>query len=232
MGAIPEQRSEPLHRQNRGVLQIIERPALRWLAAAMPQWVTPDMLTGTGFLGSVLAAIGYALARDHPTMLWLASAGFLVNWFGDSLDGNLARLHQIERPDYGFFIDNATDVLEYTIFAIGMGLSGYIPWELVLGALCAFYMMMLLELIKAQVTKVFQIAFGGIGLTEVRFGFIVLNTLMYFYRPVPLLGTNEFTNYAALITILWIGMQVTTFIVVTRTTLCDLATQDPSKRRR
>jgi archaetidylinositol phosphate synthase len=33
----------------------------------------------------------------------LANAGLILNWFGDSLDGSLARMRRIERPKYGFF---------------------------------------------------------------------------------------------------------------------------------
>ncbi len=172
-----------MQRQNDGILQFIERPTLRWLAGAMPAWVSPDMLTAIGFGGMVIAAAGYGLASRNPAMLWLASAGLLVNWFGDSLDGTVARVRGTERPRYGFFIDNTTDVLEYAIFTVGMGLSGYLRWELAFAGLAAFYMMMLIELIKARVTDVLQIAIAGVGLTEVRAVFIILNVVMFFVPP-------------------------------------------------
>src|SRR5215813_2715507 len=79
-----------LRRHNEGILQVVERPALRWLSATMPGWITPDMLTALGFFGSLIAAGGYALAPYRPWMLWVASAGIAINWYGDSLDGNVA----------------------------------------------------------------------------------------------------------------------------------------------
>ena len=211
-------------------MQVFERPALAWLAAAMPGWVTPDMLTGLGFLGALIAAAGYALGGREPGMLWVASAGIAINWFGDSLDGNVARTRGIERPAYGFFIDNTTDILEYAVFALGMGLSGYIRWELVLANLAAFYMMMLLGLIKSQAMSVFQISFGGMGLTEVRVAFVLLNILIYFVPPEPFAFAGVTTTYVNVMSASWVVIQFVTFLVVMVTTLRLLAAQEPPRR--
>lgn len=221
-----------LRRHNEGILQFLERPALRWLSTAMPDWVTPDMLTALGLLGGIVAAAGYALAAYDSRMLWVTSAGIAINWFGDSLDGNVARARRIERPAYGFFLDNATDVLEYAIFAVGMGLSGYVRWELVLGTLSVFYMMMLLGLIKSRAMNVFQISFGGMGLTEIRVAFILVNALMYFSPPTPFTIGGVVTTYPNVISALWIAVQFVTFLVVMVNTLRVLHVQDPPRRRR
>ncbi|HWB47705.1 MAG TPA: CDP-alcohol phosphatidyltransferase family protein [Stellaceae bacterium] len=221
-----------LRRHNEGILQFLERPALRWLSAAMPEWVTPDMLTALGLFGSVIAAVSYALAPYQPWTLWACSAGIAINWFGDSLDGNVARARGIERPAYGFFLDNATDVLEYVIFAIGMGLSGYIRWELVLGNLAAFYMMMLLGLIKSRAMNIFQISFGGMGLTEIRVAFVLINALLFFVPPFPFSIAGVVTTYPNVLSALWVVVQFTTFLVVTVKTLGVLRVQEPPRRRR
>jgi phosphatidylglycerophosphate synthase len=218
-----------LRRHNEGILQFLERPTLRWLSAAMPRWVTPNMLTGFGFVGSLIAAAGYALAPYDMGMLWVASVGIAINWFGDSLDGNVARTRGIERPAYGFFVDNATDILEYAVFAIGMGLSGLVRWELVLASLSAFYMMMLLGLIKSRVMNVFQISFGGMGLTEVRVVFVLVNALMYFAPPKPFGIFGVETTYPNVISALWIAAQLLTFLRVTYKTMRQLAALDPPK---
>ena len=216
-----------VRRQNDGILQFIERPTLRWLAVTMPAWVSPDMLTAAGFAGMVVAAAGYGLASRNSAMLWLASAGLMINWFGDSLDGTVARVRGIERPRYGFFIDNSTDVLEYAVFAVGMGLSGYLRWELAFAGLAAFYMMMLIELIKARATDVLQIAFAGVGLTEVRAVFIVLNAVMVFVPPTPFSIAGVTTTYPNVISALWIVIQVATYIVVMVKTARSLAAKEP-----
>ena len=68
----------------------------------MPAWVMPDTLTALGLFGSLLIFAGYALTIYDSRFLWLSSLGFVINWFGDSLDGTLARYRHIERPRYGF----------------------------------------------------------------------------------------------------------------------------------
>src|SRR5262245_23245369 len=105
----------------------------------MPGWITPDRLTIIGLAGAIMAGPGYAASTRNPAFLWLASLGLLVNWFGDSLDGTLARHRRIERPRYGFYLDNAVDVVEQLIFAIGLGLSGIIYFELALLGLSVFF---------------------------------------------------------------------------------------------
>jgi phosphatidylglycerophosphate synthase len=221
-----------LRRHNEGILQVLERPTLRWLSATIPSWVSPDMLTALGFLGGLIAAGGYALAAIDARMLWVASAGIVINWYGDSLDGNVARARGIERPRYGFFLDNAVDAVEYAIFAVGMGLSGYVRWELVLAALAAFYALMLLGLLKSRVMDVFQISFGGMGLTEVRLAFILVNAAMYFVPPTQFAIGHIETTYPNIISAFWIGTQVVTFVVVTTSTLRVLRAQDPPHPRR
>jgi len=88
-------------RVNDIILGSLERPTLQWLAVHMPKWITPDICTAMGVLGALLALIGYGLSNYSPIFLWLASLGFILNWFGDSMDGTLARYRRVERPLYG-----------------------------------------------------------------------------------------------------------------------------------
>ncbi|CAM9794596.1 unnamed protein product, partial [Phaeothamnion confervicola] len=170
-------------RNNDGLLQPLERPVLLWLAERMPPWMTPDLLTGIGFLGACLAAISYGLVRWEPAFLWLASIGLLINWFGDSLDGNLARYRNIERPRYGFFLDQNLDAVAQLLFAIGIGLSGLIRFELSMFTLGTYFLLSILSLVRAIVTNVFAMTYGTIGLTELRLAFLILNVTMYFAPP-------------------------------------------------
>ena len=76
----------------------VERPLVEWFAPKLPVGVTPDHLTLTGFAGALLCGLGYSTSWLSPALLWVASAGLIINWFGDSLDGTLARFREIERP--------------------------------------------------------------------------------------------------------------------------------------
>jgi len=167
-------------RVNRILLGPLERPALKWLAEHMPRWMTPDILTGIGFLGAVLIAISYYLTNYNPAFLWLASFGFVVNWFGDSLDGTLARFRHIERPRYGFFLDHTLDSASETIIFIGLGLSPYVNLDLAFLALIGYLLLSIFVFISTYVSGEFKISYGRFGPTEIRAVAILANTLIFF----------------------------------------------------
>jgi len=213
-------------RSNDGLLQPLERPALLWMAKRMPAWVTPNALTTVGFVGTCLAATGYVLSRSQPEFLWLATAGLLINWFGDSLDGTLARTRQIERPRYGFFLDQNLDAFEQMIFTVGIGLSGFVRLELALLALSAHFLLSILSMTRAVVSKVFALAYLGVGLTELRLGFCILNTLMFFVPPKPLPVAGFWLSYPELFAIAWSVAMIVTFVISAKAQLRDLDAED------
>lgn len=163
----------------------LERPALRWLAAHMPAWITPDICTAIGVLGALVTSIGYILTNIDRDFFWLASFGFLVNWFGDSLDGTLARYRRIERPMFGFFVDHTTDVLSQAVIFLGLGLSPYVSFNVACLALIGFYMLAILVYIRTSVVGEFKISYGKLGPTEIRVIAILLNMVMYFMGQKP-----------------------------------------------
>jgi phosphatidylglycerophosphate synthase len=167
-------------RVNRILLGPLERPALKWLAERMPSWMTPDILTGIGFFGAILIAISYYLTNFNPAFLWLASFGFVVNWFGDSLDGTLARFRHIERPRYGFFLDHTLDSASETIIFIGLGLSPYVNLDLAFLALVGYLLLSIFVFISTYVSGEFKISYGRFGPTEIRAVAILANTLIFF----------------------------------------------------
>lgn len=158
----------------------LERPALRWLARKMPGWVTPDILTAVGFIGSLITLTGYGLSSIDPLFLWLASFGFVVNWFGDSLDGTLARYRHIERPVYGFYIDHTMDIVTEVLFFLGLGLSPYVRFDIACLALIGYLMISNLVYIQTCVIGEFRLSYAGLGPTEVRVLAIAANTLVFF----------------------------------------------------
>ncbi len=225
------QKSMP-ERSNNGLLQPLERPALRWMARHMPGWVTPNLLTAVGFIGACITAAGYVLARWQPAYLWLANLGLLVNWFGDSLDGTLARIRKIERPRYGFFLDQNLDAFEQMLFAFGIACSGYIRPELVMFTLAAYFLMSILTLVRAVVSNEFALTYGGIGLTEVRVGFFILATCMFFYPPQRMLIAGMPLNYAEILGILWSASMLIAFLLSLTIQLGEIAAQEQTSRKR
>jgi phosphatidylglycerophosphate synthase len=159
----------------------LERPALQWLAAHMPAWVTPDICTIIGVMGALLTAVSYGLSNAHPGFLWLASLGFVVNWFGDSLDGTLARYRRIERPLYGYFVDHTTDMVCQLMIGIGLGVSPYVSFNVASSMVLAYVMLSGLVFLRTYVAGEFKISYGGLGPTESRVVAVLLNTAMYFF---------------------------------------------------
>lgn len=167
-------------RVNDILLGPLERPALQWLASHLPAWATPDMMTVTGIFGSLVILLGYALCLYRPAFLWLASLGFVINWFGDSLDGTLARYRHIERPKYGFYIDHVTDVLTEIITFLGLGLTPYIKFSVASVCCITYVAMSVLVYVRMNVIGEFKISYSKLGPTEIRLLAILLNTGMYF----------------------------------------------------
>jgi len=220
-----------LRRQNDGWLQTLERPTLQWLARHMPACITPDRLTVIGLLGAVLCLVSYALAAHNPCWLWIASLGLAVNWFGDSLDGTLARHRDIQRPRYGYFLDNSVDLVEQFLISIGVGLSGFIRWDLSFLALAAFLMMSVLTLLRVNLNGTYQLTYGGIGPTEMRVAGVALNTLIFFVPPERFDGLGLPMTYPNLLSLAWSCGALSIFAISMMRELRDLARDDPAPRR-
>jgi hypothetical protein len=104
-------------------LAVPERRLLRWMAARVPRWILPDDLMALGVLASLGVCAAYQLSNQGTAWLWVASALLVVQWFGDSMDGTLARVRGIERPTYGYYVDHLVDAISTAAIGIGLGLS-------------------------------------------------------------------------------------------------------------
>ncbi len=167
-------------RVNDILLGPLERPALRWLAAHTPAWANPDVMTAVGVFGAVLVFLSYWLTNYNKNFLWLASLGFVINWFGDSLDGTLARYRHIERPKYGFFVDHTVDSFNSVLIFLGLGLSSYVSFGVACLALIGYLLMSILVYVRTCIMAEYKISFGGFGPTESRVIAMMVNTLIYF----------------------------------------------------
>jgi archaetidylinositol phosphate synthase len=133
--------AKPVHRIQQNVLAVVERRLLDWFCERLPARITPDLLTAIVVLGSIAVAAGYALSPWGVAWLWLAIAGFCINWFGDSLDGSLARFRKIERPQFGYFIDHSLDAIGNLFMAMGLGLSGFVRLDVALFAVSGYLLL-------------------------------------------------------------------------------------------
>ncbi len=220
-----------MDRVNDILLGPIERPALAWMCRRMPRWVTPDHLTALGVAGGVLTLAGFWLTRVHEGFLWLASAGLVVNWLGDSLDGNLARYREIERPKYGYFVDHVTDAIVTSLVCLGLGLSAYVGMPYALGALVSYLMLSVLTYVTSQVTGVFRISYGRFGPTEVR-AVLILGCVVCLVTPNPTLHLGPLDLRAfEVVTLVVTILLLLSFLADAIRTARSLAVLEPPHRR-
>jgi len=223
-------RTVSLKRWNEGLLQAWERPALAFLAARLPRWATPDQLTAIGVAGALASALAYAFSGGHPALLWMATFGLAVNWFGDSLDGTLARLRKIERPRYGYYLDNAIDCFIALPVAVGLGISGYVRFDVCFLSLSIYTMISALTFLRANVTDVFQISYSGAGPTEMRAATAALSALMFFYPPSAFQVIGVTLKYPDVIAVAWCASAVISFLVCMTGQARQLAIEEPARR--
>ena len=164
------------------ILNPLEKKVLVYLAERMPKWVTSDMLTLVGFIGALIMAAGYSLSNLNLHWLWLSCFGLFVNWFGDSLDGSLARVRNTQRKTYGFFIDHNIDVINETIMFIGVGCSPLVNMSFAMFALIAYLMLSVYVYIDCHLKGEMRLSYSGLGPTEFRLMLIIVN-ICFMYIP-------------------------------------------------
>ncbi len=176
--------SEKSERIQTSILNRAEKVALVWLAERQPRWVTSDLLTWFGVFGSVVCAVGFALAHINLNYLWLTCLGLFINWYGDSLDGTLARVRQTQRPKYGFFIDHSLDAITVSFMCAGAGLSPIFRLDIAMLVLAIYLILSIYTYIGAIIKGEFRLTYGGMGPTEFRLIIVLLCIIYMYIAPV------------------------------------------------
>ena len=166
------------------ILNALEKKVLVWLAERQPKWMTSDILTYLGTFGAVIIAAGYILSAWNINYLWLSSLGFILNWYGDSLDGTLARVRNTQRPIYGYYLDHTVDAINEVMIFVGVGLSGLMHLEIALLALIMYLLMTINVSINAHLKKEFKLTYASMGPTEFRIIMILINTVFATITPL------------------------------------------------
>jgi len=155
-------------RDHRSLLATAEKRLLIAIAQRLPLWVHSDHLTGLAMAAMAAASAGYVLARWDTRALWLVVVALAVNWFGDSLDGTLARVRRVERPKYGFYLDHVVDIVGATLLFGGLAASTFMSPVVALSLLVAYLLVSGEVFLATAVRGVFRMSFGGVGPTELR----------------------------------------------------------------
>src|ERR1700676_3107663 len=169
----------------------LERKALLWLAARMPSWIHSDHLTLIGFAAMFLAGVSYLSARWNSAGLLFATLCLALNWFGDSLDGTLARLRNRQRPRYGFYVDHMIDSFGALFLMGGLAASGYIDWRIAMGMLVAFLLLSIESYLASYTLGIFRLSFAKFGPTEIRILLGIANAVLFFLPAARIPGWSH-----------------------------------------
>lgn len=168
-----------------------EKRTLIWLAERMPRAINSDHLTALALAAMAAAGGLYALARVWPPALILVNVCLIINWFGDSLDGTLARVRQQQRPRYGFYVDHVVDCIGATCLLAGLGVSGYMHMPVALALLIAYLLVSAETYLATYTRHTFTLTHFHLGPTELRI-LLALANLAALMRPqVNILGSDR-----------------------------------------
>ena len=184
----PDNRFREATRIQQSFLAALEKKTLYWLAPRTPRWINSDHLTTLGLLAMAGAGAGYWWARINPLGLAVVVLCLALNWFGDSLDGTLARFRNCPRPRYGFYVDHIVDAFGALFLLGGMALSGYMSLLVAAGLLVAYLMLSIEVYLASYTLGDFKISYFKMGPTELRILLSVGNVVLYWKSVVHLFG--------------------------------------------
>jgi phosphatidylglycerophosphate synthase len=195
-------------RLNNGLLAALEKRTLIRIAGRLPDWINSDHLSAVGLLGMVAAGAAFAVGGANRAALPLVVVALAVNWFGDSLDGTLARVRMAQRPRYGYYVDHVLDILGTACLFGGLMIGGHLSVAMGLLLLCAYFAVMAEVFLATAARGEFRMSFMGMGPTELRL-VLAAGALALMRDPrvtVPGLGTFGLFD---------VGAAVATFGLVT-----------------
>src|SRR5690242_20676859 len=193
-------------REHRSVLAAPEKRLLVFIAQRLPRAINSDHLTALALAAMAMAGGAFAAARWDARALWIVVVALALNWFGDSLDGTLARVRHVERPRYGFYVDHVVDIAGATLLLGGLACSPFMTPVVALGALIAYLLVSGEVFLSTAVSGVFKLSVAGIGPTELRI-ILATGTLALLRNPdarvahltVPLFDVGGAVATAALL---------------------------------
>jgi archaetidylinositol phosphate synthase len=213
------------------VLARWEKRVLPKLAAALPEWVVPDHLTVLGLLASTVLAASYLLSNPSIHWLWLANAALVVNWYGDSLDGTLARYRKIERPRYGYYLDHLTDAYSTLAVGVGLGLSPFMLLSVGLSISIVYLVMSINVYLETHVFGRFNLGYGRFGPTEARVILMLLNTMAVLWGSLPFTVLGVGATLFDVVGLAAVGGMLTLLLFRIGKNLKTLAALEPPRRR-
>ncbi|HXD32691.1 MAG TPA: CDP-alcohol phosphatidyltransferase family protein [Pyrinomonadaceae bacterium] len=204
-------------REQTSILAPLERMALQALVRRMPAAVNSDHLSILGLLAMLFAGVCYAASRSNA--MWLHGVNFCIflNWFGDSLDGTLARYRNRLRPRYGFYVDHIIDAFGALFLVLGLAISGYMSERVAAGVLVVFMMLAINTYLTTYVLGVFKISQWKMGPTEMRL-LLMIGNLYLLHRPTAKIFGHRYLLFDIGGVVAIVGMAfILTFLAIKNT---------------
>jgi phosphatidylglycerophosphate synthase len=156
-------------RQHNSMLAAAEKRALIWMAERLPRWINPDHLSALGLASMAGAGASFWVAQSDPVAgASLVVLCLILNWFGDSLDGTVARVRNQQRPRYGYYVDHVIDLTGTALMFGGLAASGFMSPVIAAVVVAAFFLVSAETYLATHARGVFTMAFAGVGPTELR----------------------------------------------------------------
>jgi archaetidylinositol phosphate synthase len=159
----------------------VERKFIDANVTGFPRWIEGYHLTLMTIPWSAgLILFGWLAAKTgNLHWLWLSSLMMILQWFTDCFDGALGRHRDTGIPKWGFYMDHLLDFvfMAATLMGYAFLLQGH-DRALVHGLIPVFATFMVSSFLSFGATGQFKITYMGTGPTEIRIGFVVLNTAL------------------------------------------------------
>jgi phosphatidylglycerophosphate synthase len=191
-------------RDHRSVLAAAEKRLLIAIATSLPRRIHSDHLSGLALLSMFGVGAAFAAMRVTPGAWIAVIVGLALNWFGDSLDGTVARVRHHERPRFGFYVDHVIDLAGTAALFAGLAGSGLMtPW-LAMAVLVGYLLLCAESFLATHATGVFRMSRWGVGPTELRL-LIALGAFAASRHPLaslPLVGVRRLFDVGGVVAII------------------------------
>ena len=223
--------NENAERLQTSLLNKSEKKVTIWLAKHQPAWVNSDMLSYLGLAAAVIYAVFCWLANYNVYYYWGAAFGLALNWYGDGVDGDLARVRNAQRPKYGLFIDHSLDALTTCLFCMGLGLGPLMQLNIALFIMGGYLCLSIFTYLSTIVVGRFPLTYAKLGPTEMRI-LIILVFIIFMYTPfndirIPVCGYiwSVYDCLGAVVAVILYALYINSMA----STLRELAKIDPPK---
>lgn len=169
-------------KKGQSLFHVPETKLKNLLVPLVPKRIETYHLTITTILWSILIIVSSFLARYNINWLWFTSFMIFAQYITDLLDGEIGRRRKTGLIKWGFYMDHFLDYI--FLLSILIGYSMLLPdkYKFILFYIFALFgAFMVNSFLSFAATNEFKIAYLGIGPTEIRLIFIIINTLLIIF---------------------------------------------------